>query len=50
MLRLKCLETLDSQGTVNLLSFQCTDVTTSLFKIIISVSKNFGRLISIVNF
>ena len=31
---------LDSQETGDLLSFLCTDVTTWLFKIIISVSKN----------
>ena len=43
------MRTLDSQGTGNLLSFLCKDVTTSLFKIIISVSKKFGGLISVVN-
>ena len=41
--------TLDSQWTGNLLYFLCTDVMTSLFEIIMSVSKNFGGLISIVN-
>ena len=49
MLRWQCLGTLNSQGTGNLLFFLCTDVTTSLFKIIILVSKNSNRLISIVN-
>ena len=40
--------TIDSQETGNLLSLLCTDVITSLFKIIVSVSKNFGGLVSIV--
>ena len=35
--------------TGNLLSYLCTDVVTSLFKVIISVSKNFGGLISIAH-